>query len=289
MTSPLLESYDAVAWSTVLEERLATAAARLSKAKGLAEEKRWLEGAAERLAAARAAHGGLLQQAQQLPELASVRAEQLQAVQGAAVDAVERLQAGITFHAGSRSPLLDSLFAKLKLPALRRAPSADFERFAADFEKRLSTQYARRLLGTPAFEFAGPVVEQVRASFGAWRSALVPSPLLPDAVQALEAQLHAAAAQLALPLQQVRLLAEAALAPLPGAYEESGLGARPKRRAAKSAAAEREPELPAAPVEPPAPAAPRKGKPSKQAAPVAAAAPKKKKLAAAPAAPAASP
>ena len=109
MTS-LLESYDAVAFTAVLDERLTAATARLAKVRGLSEEKAWLEAAVARLAEPRAPHLELLQKAARLPELEVVRSVQILGLQNLGVDAVERLQAGITFHTGSRMPLLDSLF-----------------------------------------------------------------------------------------------------------------------------------------------------------------------------------
>lgn len=232
----LLESYDALAFTSVIDERLTAATARLGRARGLAPEKAWLEAAVARLAETRAPHVALMQKAAQLPELEVVRAAQRLGLQNEAVDAVERLQAGITFHAGSRMPLLDALFGKLKLTALRRADPGDFETFCADFEKRLSTQYSRRLFVTPAFEFAIPVLEQVRTAFAQWRGSLSAPPLPDDEAAALAEALREAATQVELPLRQVRLLAEAALAPLAGAFEESGLAAKVKKRTVKPAA-----------------------------------------------------
>ena len=232
MTS-LIESYDAVAFTLVLEQRLTDATARLAKVRGLSEEKGWLDAATTRLTLLRGPYVELLQKAARLPELEVVRSAQVLDLQNVAVDAVERLQAGITFHTGSRMPLLDSLFGKLKFASLRRADQGEFEKFCADFEKRLNTQYAKRLLVTPAFEFAIAVIEQVHAAFAGWRAGFNPEPL-PDAeAAALVDALREAAEQLEGPLRQVRLLAEAALVPVAGAFEESGLGAKPKKRAVK--------------------------------------------------------
>ncbi len=235
MTSPLLESYDAVAFTSLVEERLIAATARLAKARGLAAEKGWLETAAALVSATRTQHLELMEKAARLPELEVVRAERASRLQEAAVEAVEKLQAGITFHAGSRNPLLDSLFGKLKLPALRRADLKTFEKFCADFEKRLVTQYAKRQFVTPAFEFAVPVLEQLAQAFAAWRASFSAEPLPEAEAAELGAALAAAAEQTKLPLEQARLLAEAALAPLPGAFEESSLGAKLKKRAVKAA------------------------------------------------------
>lgn len=255
MTPSALESYDAVAFTCLVEQRLALATARLLKARGLAVEKVWLESAVALVASTRATHVELLEKALRLPELEAVRAERAGQLQEAAVDAVERLQAGITFHAGSRAPLLDSLFAKLKFPSLRRADAKTFEKFCADFEKRLATQYAKRQFVTPALEFAAPVLEQVAAGFAAWRGGFAVEPLPETEVAELGAALDTAAAQVKLPLQQARLLAEAALLPLEGAFEESGLGAKLKKRAVKAAP---KPEEAAAEPVVEAPVAPKK-------------------------------
>jgi hypothetical protein len=103
---------------------------------------------------------------------------------------------------------------------------------------------------TPAFEFAVPVIEQMRAAFGAWRAGCSLEPLPEAEVAAVADALRDAAGEVELPLRQVRMLAEAALAPVPGAFEDSGLGAKPKKRAVKVAAAKLEEVVEeAAPVE----------------------------------------
>lgn len=247
----ILEAFDAVAFTTTLDERLTAATSRLAKTRGHPEEKAWLEAAVARLAEARAPHLELLQKAARLPELEIVRSTQILERQNVAVDAVEKLQAGITFHTGSRMPLLDSLFGKLKLASLRRAEAPGFEKFCADFEKRLNTQYAKRLLVTPAFEFAVPVIDELRAAFAAWRAGFSTEPLPEGEAAAIGQALQDAATALELPLRQVRLLAEAALAPIPGAYEESQLALKPKKRAVKVAVKEEVAVEAATPVEPP--------------------------------------
>ena len=261
MTSTL-ESFDAVSFAAVLHERLAAATARLAKTRGHADEKGWLDTATVKLEQARAPYADLLQKALRLPELEVVRAGQISELQNRAVDEVERLQAGITFHTGSRMPLLDSLFGKLKFASLRRAEKSEFEKFTSDFEKRLNTQYARRLLVTPAFEFATPVIEQMRAAFTSWGQGFAPEPMPEDEAAAVSAALAEAAAALELPLKQVRLLAEAALAPIAGAYEESGLAAKPKKRTAAKPKVEEPPAF----IEEEAPKEPRAKKSKKKAA-----------------------
>lgn len=232
MTLSLLDAYDTLTVTQAIAERLAAATARLGKTKGHADEKAWLAIAEAKLSALRGVHAPLLRRAASLPELEVVRGDFADSLQSQAVDAVEKLFAGITFHAGSRSPVLEVLAAKLKLPQLRRADTEDFAKFCTDFEKRLNGSYLKRQLAADEFAFARPVVEQVRTAFAEWRQAFTPEPL-PETEQAEIAKaLRTAAKEVELPLKQARLLAEAALAPLDGAYEEAGLNVKPKKRSA---------------------------------------------------------
>lgn len=233
-----LDAFDTVAWSETFAERLDAAALELGRKQGFKDEKDWLTQAQHKVTQAREGLGPLGSKLLRLPELEPVREEHARTLQGEAVDAVERLQAGITFHVGSRAPLLEALYGKLKLPVLRRCDAEDFERFCADFEKKLSSGYAKRMLSDPGFAFAQAVVEQVLASFGAWRGAFSSEPLPDGEAQALREELLAHARKLELPLKQARLLAEAALSPLKDAFENSGLASRPKRRSPKPAVTE---------------------------------------------------
>lgn len=239
MTTPsLLDAFDAVSHSELLLSRLHAAFAELSRKQGLKDEKEWLGAAIERITAAREGVGDLLTRVMRLPELEAVREEHARTLQGAAVDAVERLQAGITFQGGSRSPLLEAIFGKLKLPVLRRADREDFEKFTTDFEKRLNSSYVKRMFGEPSFAVVQPALEQVRQSFSTWRGGFSPEVLADADAQALRDELDAFARRLDLPMRQARLLAEAALAPVKDMYEESGIAQKPKRRSLKPAVTE---------------------------------------------------
>lgn len=250
----LLDAYEVVAWSEGLQAKLSAAFSSLSRKQGLKEEKEWLGIAIERLAAAREGLGDVLARAMRLPELAPLRADYARTLQQAAVEAVEHLEAGISFHAGARSPLVEALYAKLKLPPLRRVDREAFEKFCADFEKRLGSGYAKRMLSDANFAMLTPAVEQVRRSFNAWRGAFSPEPLTDEEASALHDELTTLARQLELPVRQARLLAEAALLPVKNAFEESGVGQRPKRRASKPA------DATPVPAEEPKPAAEPKPK-----------------------------
>lgn len=232
MTAPsLLDAFDTVSRSELMTERLESALAELERRPALKDERAWLTTAVERVAAARAGVEPVLNKAMRLPELAPLREDHAYAKQQAAVDALERLQAGIAFHAGPRAPLLEALFGKLKLPALRRADRKDFEKLCAEFEKRLQSGYAKRMLADPGLEPLSAAVEQLRAAVAEWREAYSGEPLPEAEAKELQARLIGFAEALELPLRQARLLAEAALAPVDGLFEESGLGQKPRRRA----------------------------------------------------------
>ncbi|MDP3233498.1 MAG: hypothetical protein Q8N26_12030 [Myxococcales bacterium] len=230
MTMTLAEAFDVVAWSQTLLERLETAQGELDKKQGLKDEKGWLMLAIDRLAASRGELGDLNQRAMRLPELESAREEHARTLQNTAVDAIERLQAGVTFVAGTRAPLLEALFGKVKLPQARRADREDFERFVADFEKKLSSSYCKRIMAESSFAPVLPVVDQVRGAVTAWRAGFSPEPLTPSEESLLRDEIVAHARRLELPMRQARLLAEAALAPLKNAFDDSGIGQKPKRR-----------------------------------------------------------
>jgi hypothetical protein len=239
MTMPsLLDAYDLVAHSEVLLLRLTTAFAELSRKQGLKDEKDWLEQAINRVTAAREGVGDLLSRVTRLPEMEAAREEQSRSLQSAAVDAVERLQAGITFHAGARAPLLEALYGKLKLPIYRRADKADFEKFCADFEKRLNTGYAKRMFAEPSLAVVKDALEQVRSSFTAWRNSFLGEPLGEAEARQLRDELDACARRVDLPIRQARLLAEAALSPLKDFYESTNIAQRPRKRSLRPAVTE---------------------------------------------------
>ncbi len=242
--SSLLDAYDTVAHSEVLVQRLETAFAELSRKQGLADEKVWLTQALERVTAARSTVGDLLSRVMRLPEMEPAREEHARALQNLAVDAVERLQAGITFQAGSRAPLLEALFGKLKLPLLRRVDREDFEKFCLDFEKRLNTGYAKRMFGEASLVLVVPTVEQVRGAFAAWRASFSAEPLEESAARGLRDELDACSRNLELPMRQARLLAEAALAPLKDVFEQTGLSQKPRKRSLRPVVTEVEQDEP---------------------------------------------
>ncbi len=230
MTNTLLDAFDLVGHSEQLLFRLDAAAAELSKKQGLKDEKAWLEQARARVATARDGVGDLLTRVLRLPEMDPVRDDHARLLQNVAVDAVEKLHAGITFAAGSRAPLLEALYGKLKIPVLRRCDREDFEKFCGDFEKRLGTGYARRMFAEESFQIVAPTLTAMQQAFATWRGVFSAEPLDDTAAQALRDELDAAARRLELPCKQARLLAEAALAPLKDLLENLSVTQKPKKR-----------------------------------------------------------
>jgi hypothetical protein len=284
-TLTTLEAYDLIKFSEQFHERIAGAQTALNQKRGLKPEKDWMTAAVELVVAAREPAKGLLERARGLPELDEVRGEYAADFQNDWVDALEKLMAGITFHVGSRDPVIEALFPHQKLPAMRRCSQEVATEFVKDFERRLKGAYLTRQLTQPAFAFVGPVLEQINAAWNRYLSAFGGGVQMPED-QAIEVRkdLVAAAKRIDLAVTQARLLAEAALVPVNGAFETAGLSLKPRKRKARivdlpageaperaEAGAE---ETPAAPAQPEVAAAP-----SPAAAPAEAAAPAAEKAA----------
>lgn len=258
MTSSLLEAFELIAQSEHLPPRLDAAAAELAKIPGFAEEKAWLEAARQRVAPARARSregtSALLVRVLRLPELAPVLPERTRIIQGAAVDALEHLHAAITFAGGPRTPLLEALYFKLKIPVLRRCDREEFERFCADFEKRLASTYSRRMLANETYAPTAPALEALREAIATWRGLFDTEPLDAREAQALREQLLEAAHGLEIPWRQARLLAQAALAPLKELEAAAALQ-KAKRRGRAEAEEDTHPLLEQDPPDPSEPTA----------------------------------
>jgi len=259
MISSLLDAFDLVSHSEQLLARLDAASAELSRKQGLKEEKAWLELARQRLMTAREGIGDLQIRVLRLPDLEPVKEDQARILQGAAVDAVERLHAGISFAAGSRAPLLEALYGRLKIPVLRRCDREDFEKFCLDFEKRLNTGYAKRMFADPSFEVVLPALQQLAQAFNTWRGVFASTPLTEQELQALRDELDAVGRRLELPCRQSRLLAQAALVPLKELFENSGITSKPRKRGPRVSVTEADedehPLLEEDPVDPAEPSA----------------------------------
>lgn len=227
------EAYDLIRFAEAFEARLVTASDTLADREGLDSEKEWMATALKLVRTALMPAPALLGRAKDLPELEEAREEFSFQQQNLWVDALEKLHAGITFCASSRSPVIEALFPHLKFPQLRRASQETVNEFAAAYERRLKSSYVHRIFSQDDFSFVRPVVDQVASAYAAWQASLAPSNL-PDAqVAPLRAEMISVASRLDVVLRQARLLAEAALVPVPGAFDSSGLAAKPKRRAGR--------------------------------------------------------
>jgi hypothetical protein len=237
MTTSLGETFDFIAHTEVLEQRLAAASVELSTRPGLTDEKSWLEAARQTVARARNDIGDLLTRVLRLPELESMRGEHVRGLQGAAVDATEQLQAAIVAAGGERSPLIETLFRNTKTVLMRKCSREEFEKFYAELEKRIASSYAKRILADPSYEVLATDIERMRHAFSEWRNMFTSLSSADTEAQALRSELESVARRLELPCRQARLLAEAALLPAMEIYESSGILEKPKRRAARVARA----------------------------------------------------
>lgn len=256
MTSPLHDAFDLVALSEQLLPRLDAAVAELAKYSDLSEEKAWLATARQRLAAARGdGTGDLLTRMLRVPELDSMKGEYARVLQGAVVDALEHLHAGIVFAGGQRAPLIEALYYKLKIPVLRRCDREEFERFCADFEKRLTSSYARRMLADETYAPVAPALQGLKKIIAVWRSVFIDAPLAEPEAEKLRVELTTVARRLEVPCRQARLLAQAALAPVKDS-EAATLLHKTKRRGRTAAQEAEDDTHPVLENEPPDPKAP---------------------------------
>ncbi len=231
MSLSTLEAYDLVRFAEVFDARLATVDELLSSRPGLEREKEWMATALQLVRTEREPAPALLERVRDLPELEEVREEFAFTQQNVWVDALEKLHAGITFCSGSRAPVIEALFPHLKFPQLRRASREAVHEFVAGYERRLKSAYVSRIFGRPDFAMVRPVIEQVAATHAAWLACFVPVQLAPEQAAPLRQELIALGRRLDATLRQARCLAEAALVPFPESFENSGLAARPKKRA----------------------------------------------------------
>lgn len=227
----LSEAFDLVATAETLEQRIMHAASELSYIPGFPEEKAWLAVALERAQKARAAlPEDTLARALRLPELESMRAEHARSLQNAAVDALEKLHGSITHAGGPRSPLLEALYYKLKIPALRKCDHEEFAAFWSDFQNRLGASYPKRMLANEEYQVVLPSLDGLRAAVATFLGIFDGAPLTEEESERLRTDLEAAAGKLEIPFRQARLLAQAALAPMKELLDASGLVTKRKRK-----------------------------------------------------------
>ncbi|OJT16474.1 hypothetical protein BO221_50080 [Archangium sp. Cb G35] len=233
MSLSTLEAYDLVRFAEAIDSRLAAADELLAGRPGLEREKEWLSTAIQIVRSERAPAPALLEKVRDLPELEEVREEFAFNLQNLWVDSLEKLHAGITFCASSRSPVIEALFPHLKFPQLRRASREAIQEFAAGYERRLKSSYVSRILARDDFSFVRPVLDQVATAYSTWQACFAPVQLPHEQAAPLRAELIALGKKLDIALRQARCLAEASLAPIPDAFENSGLAAKPRKRAAR--------------------------------------------------------
>jgi hypothetical protein len=233
MSLSTLEAYELIRFAEAFEARLVTAHDMIADREGLVPEKEWMTTAHSLVRSALVPAPALIERAKDLPELEEAREEFSFQQQNLWVDALEKLHAGITFAASSRAPVIEALFPHLKFPQLRRAPQEAVNEFAAAYERRLKSSYVSRIFAQDDFAIVRPVVDQVSRAYAAWQASLSPANLPDSQTAPLRAELVSVGSKLDVAVRQARLLAEAALVPIPGAFDSTGLAAKPKRRAGR--------------------------------------------------------
>ncbi|HYI00716.1 hypothetical protein [Hyalangium sp.] len=233
MSLSTLEAYDLIRFAEAFEARLVTASDTLADKEGLEPEKEWMATALKLVRTALATAPALIERAKDLPELEEAREEFSFLQQNLWVDALEKLHAGITFCASSRAPVIEALFPHLKFPQLRRATPEAVNEFAAAYERRLKSSYVSRIFAHDDYSFVRPVVDQVARSYATWQASLSPANLSDSQTAPLRAGLISVGSRLDVAVRQARSLAEAALVPVPGTFDSTGLTAKPKRRSGR--------------------------------------------------------
>lgn len=231
MPSPLVETFELLIHAEQLAPRLEAAAVALLQLPGLEEEKAWLAAARERLASVRVeSYTGLINRAMRLPEMESLKAERGKLLQGAIADELERLQAGVSYAGGPRSPLLEMLFHNLKVPALRKCGRPELEKFCAEIDRRLASSYSVRMFKGEPYAAVMPTVKSLRAAIATWRSVFLEA-IDDNTATALREELTAAGRTVERTVRQARLLAQAALLPAAELLDAAGVvTAKAKRR-----------------------------------------------------------
>jgi hypothetical protein len=233
MSLSTLEAYELIRFAEAFEARLVTASDTLADKEGLEPEKEWMATALRLVRTSLAPAPALIERAKDLPELEEAREEFSFLQQNLWVDALEKLHAGITFCASSRSPVIEALFPHLKFPQLRRSPQEAVNEFATAYDRRLKSSYVTRIVGQDDYSFVRPVVDQVARAYAAWQASLLPANLSDAQTAPLRAELVSVGSRLDVAVRQARLLAEAALVPVPNVFDSTGLAAKPKRRSGR--------------------------------------------------------
>lgn len=231
MTRSLVEAFELVNSANQVGRRLDGVAAELAKLPGLKDEKTWMAIACKKVAAsAQPIKADLLLRALRLPDLDPIRDEQAKIYQGFVVDALERVHAAITFAGTARSPLLEALYYKLKIPVLRKCDPTELDTFWKDFQARLQATYPKRMLEGEQYAVVLPALDELRSAMTTWWSVFSPEPIPEAEANAIREELAAAARPLEITFRQARLLAHAALVPVKELLDLSGIVPKGKRR-----------------------------------------------------------
>jgi hypothetical protein len=229
MPSNLVEAFELLVDVEALAPRLEAADKALAQLPELEAERGWISVARQRMPAG--SYGELLDRAVRLPELEKLKGERGKLMQGAVADEVERLQAAIVLAGTERSPLYEVVFGNLKMPALRKCSRTELEKFCSELERRLTSSYAKRVLATERYRDVVPRVKALGTAMTRWSSVFVDPPAEGEIADRIRGELTAAAATIELPMQQARLLAQAALLPATELLDAAGVvTAKGKRR-----------------------------------------------------------
>ncbi len=228
----VLEAWDLLRFLDQYGEKLDGAAAELATRTERTRENAWMRGAYELIDELKERAAPVLEKMRALPEMTAAREEHATSLIGPFVDLLEKLLAGITFHFGSRAPVIEALYPHQKLASLRRAGLDEVKAFFADFERRQKSSYVERIFAQEDFQFAREVITKVNAAHAEIvKSSEVPA-LTEEERAVLANEAIALASEVEQRLGQIRLLAEAALLPIDGAFAAAGLSLKLKKRAA---------------------------------------------------------
>jgi len=227
------DAQDFSAFAAQTLERLAHASARLSEDEAdMAAERGFIAFATERVSAALEAVCVALEEAQPLPEFASQRKVNREALANAWADAVEAVFDAIVANVSANGPLVEALFPHQRFATLRK-PGNSAQNFWKEFERRAESSYVKRLCADPEYAFLPPLLERARESEQRVRELVTPKPIPEEEQLVFREKVSAAVAKLELAVRQARSLAEAAFAHAPGTVTELGLDAKPKRKLAR--------------------------------------------------------
>jgi hypothetical protein len=221
MPNNLVEAFELLVDTETLGPRLEAADKALAQLPELEAERAWIAVARQRLP--QGSYGDLLDRAVRLPELEKLKGERGKLLQQTVADEVERVQAAIVLAGTERSPLYEAVFGNLKMPVLRKCGRAELEKFCGELERRLTTSYAKRVLGTERYRDVAPRVKALGAAMTKWNSVLVDPPVDGEVADRLRGELSTAASAIELAVQQARLLAQAALLPATELLDAAGV------------------------------------------------------------------